>query len=348
MSGRETHTAVSDELAALVHALPHLHGDAKLMAVDAILTNLRDHSPRVGQLVAGIVTGLDGRMRGTPMSEHGPYDGAAQWDEGRALVDCLVLTIKVVELQAALAAFEIAPGSDARVDGDLRVWFVERDGVRFCIAKVGTDGNTESAIIFGRLYAALHPRTAVLVGMAGGLKGKVSAGDVVVAQHVHAYDFRKLTKDGERRRAKTYRVDDAILREVEDLPVVRPSWFAEVGDDLRTLARAGRAGDGATVPGDDWKPKVVRGDVLAGASLIEDDSLADLAAQHHDRVRAVEMEGAGFAAAADEVRIPWMVIRGIADVGDENRDDSWQFGSTFIAARFLRDGIGFGIIQLGI
>ena len=348
MTTPNTHTDASDELAGLVHALPHLNGTAKLMALDAILTNLGENFPRVGQLVAGVVTGLDSQLKGTPMSEHGQYDGAAQWDERRALVDCLVLTVKIVELQAVLAAFSIDSSKSTQVDGDLRVWFVELNGVRFCIAKVGTDGNTESAIILGRLYTALHPRTAVLVGMAGGLAPKVGPGDVVVAQQVHAYDFRKLTKDGPKRRAKTYRVDDAILREVEDMPLLHPGWFFEVAHDLRAIAQSGKAGAEVIMPADDWRPKVVRGDVLAGASIIEDDSLGDLAEEHHDRVRAVEMEGAGFAAAADEVRIPWMVIRGIADVGEDGRHDGWQYGSTYVAARFLRDGLEHGIIRLGL
>ncbi len=339
-------TRTSRELAGLVQALPHLHGDAKLMALDAILTNLREHAPRVGQLVAGIVSGLDPLVKENLVKEHGVYHGESQWDEPTALADCLVLTVKSVELEAALAAFDVDVLGHTIVDGDLRVWFVEHDDVRFCIAKVGTDGNSESAIVFGRLYAALHPRSAVLLGMAGGLAGKVSPGDVVVAQHVHAYDFRKLTKVGEKRRAKTYRVDDVLLRQVEDMRIVRKSWPTEVADDLRSLIRGGHADDDARLPAEDWRPKVVRGDVLAGASLIEDDSLAALAEQHHDRVRAVEMEGAGFAAAADEVRIPWLVIRGIADVGDENRDDTWQFGSTYVAARFLRDGLALGIVNL--
>lgn len=68
--------------------------------------------------------------------------------------------------------------------------------------------------------------------------------------------------------------------------------------------------------------------------------------EHHDRVRAIDMESAGFAAACDEQRLPWLVVRGIADAVDEDRDDAWQFGSTFVAARYVRDGLKVGVLKL--
>lgn len=344
---RGTHTPASNEVAGLLQALPHLTGDTKLMAVDAILTNLSSTSPQVASLAAGLIRAFDSQIGEDMMTEIGAYEGSAKWDEGQSLVDCLILTIKVVELEAALAAFGVDVKATTVVDEDQRVWFVEHDGRRYCIAKVGTDGNAESAIVFGRLYAALHPKSAVLVGMAGGLASKVDPGDIVFAQHVYAYDFRKLTVDGKVNRAKTYKVDDAMLREAEDMKIHDPGWFARVSHDLRQLTQAlNDEGETHTVPDEAWKPKIHRGDVLAGSSLVEDGSLEEMRLDYHDRVRAIEMEGAGFAAACDEQRLPWLVVRGIADVGDENRDDNWQFGSTYVAARYVRDGLALGLLKL--
>jgi nucleoside phosphorylase len=68
--------------------------------------------------------------------------------------------------------------------------------------------------------------------------------------------------------------------------------------------------------------------------------------EHHDRVRVIEMEGAGFVAASDEQDLRWLVLRGFANVGDENRDDTWQFGSTYVAARYVRDGLALGLLKL--
>lgn len=342
------HTPISDELAGLLRALPHLKGDAKRMALDAILSNLRYSAPRVARLVAEIIGALDTEIGDAVVQEFGQYDGTAGWDEiGESTVDCLLLTIKSVELQAVLAAFGVPFDSYQIADRDLRHWRVEHDGRRYAIAKVGTDGNAEAAIYFGRLYAALRPLTAVMVGMAGGLHGKVSAGDVVVAEHVYAWDFRKLVADGELRRAKTSRVNDRYIRDVTDIDSLASGWRTKVARDLRIVLAAGDYdSEGATIPTDGWRPKVERGDILAGSSLVEDGSLPDLAVKHHDRVRAVEMESAGFAAACEELDVPWLVVRGIADAGEPGRDDHWQFGSTFVAARLVRDGLASGALNL--
>lgn len=343
----DTPTQSSSELAALVHALPHLRGDARLMATDAILTNLRENSPRVATLVLGIITAFDPALGEDLMTEIGPYEGSAKWDEVQSLTDCLILTIKTEELRAVLAAYGIDPASFTTVDRDLRVWFFDHGGRRYCVGKVGTDGNTESAIVFGRLYTALRPKAAVLVGMAGGVKGKVAPGDVVVGEHIYAYDFRKLSTEGPIRRTKTYKVDDALLRESEDMDLIDPSWFAGVSHDVRgQLQKSADEGKTVTIPDETWRPRVVRGDVLAGGSLVEDGSLPTFALEHSDKVRAAEMEGAGFAAAGDETGIPWLVVRGIADIGENGRDKTWQFGSTFVAARYVRDAIANGVLKI--
>ena len=71
----------------------------------------------------------------------------------------------------------------------------------------------------------------------------------------------------------------------------------------------------------------------------------------------IEMEGAGFAAACSALRIPWLVVRGIADYGDQDvsiaadgsevkRGKSWQFPSTYVAAAYIRDMVITGRVPL--
>jgi nucleoside phosphorylase len=342
-----THTPDSDELAGLLAALPNLHGDAQRMAVDAILYNLESTAPQVARIVGAVVSALDEPARKAIEERFTGYDGNLPLADAKtSLVDCLILTIKEVEWRAALAAFDVPMASFTHVD-DQTVHFFERDGLRYAIAPVGVDGNTESAIMFGRYYEALHPRAAVLVGMAGGVLGKVKPGDVVVAKHVHAYDFRKLTEDGTLPRTKTYNVPDRVARKAESMLVFERSWFRDVVENLRNvLSTDAYASKGSVVPKEGWEPQVTAGDVLAGGSLIEDGSLPDWAKHMNEKIKAAEMEGAGFAAAADELSIPWMVVRGIADNGKEGRKDNWQFGSTYVAASWLRAAIRLKMVDL--
>ncbi|MBN8425644.1 hypothetical protein JF531_14070 [Microbacterium esteraromaticum] len=131
------------------------------------------------------------------------------------------------------------------------------------------------------------------------------------------------------------------------MEILNRGWSAALAHDLRVIAQnAAEEEAGYTVPDEKWKPRVVRGDILAGGSLVEDGSLPTFALEHSDKVRAVEMKEAGFAADGLETGIPWLVVRGIADVGEEGRDKTWQFGATFIAARFVRDGIAKGVLKI--
>ena len=341
-----THTPESDELAGLLAALPDLQGDAKLMAVDAVLDRLDATAPGVARIVAAVVSALDPASRVALSERFREYDGSLPVDSAhKSLADCLVLTIKPVEWRAALAAFDV-PMGDFTFLSDLPVHFAERDGRRYAIASVGHDGNTESAILFGQLYQALRPRAAVLVGMAGGVRGKVEPGDVVVAEHIHAYDFRKLTVDGPLNRAKTYRVPDRLTRQAESTTVLNREWFMSVGTSLReVLDTDDYDTNGSVEPDVGWRPNVVSGDVLAGGSLVEDGSLPAWARAFNEKVKAAEMEGAGFAAACSEVDIPWMVIRGIADVGEDGREGNWQFASTYAAASWLRTALDKRLID---
>lgn len=55
----------------------------------------------------------------------------------------------------------------------------------------------------------------------------------------------------------------------------------------------------------------------------------------HDRIYALEMEGAGFAATCHHVGIDWAVVRGVADRGEEQRSKAWQPVATAAAAGFV-------------
>lgn len=337
------------EVAGLLQALPHLHGQARLMGIDTILSRLDVTAPEVAKIAYALLAASDRALDSAQTGALGPYLGAPLTQEARpSTVDLLILTIKNIELQAVLAAFGKKLGSPDSWVAERAVWRTRRGDQRLAIAAVGVDGNAESAIAFGRLYEALRPRAAALVGMAGGVKGAVKTLDVVVADQVFAYDFRKLTPAGEIPRFKTYSPPDSLIRAVELMPTLDRAWYAHLGTEMRTVMRSG---DYETAesrePAETWRPRVVRGGVLAGGRLIEDGTLPAFARSIHDQIRAAEMEGAGFAAAAVEAHLPWLVLRGVADIGEDSRPKEWQFAATYAAAAFLRDGAAVGALRLG-
>lgn len=274
-------------------------------------------------------------------------------------LDLLVLTVKKVEFLACLQAFNVSNvDPDIRLGEDCDLWLAEIDGLNVGIGVIGSDGNVEAAIEVNRIASQIRFSAAVLVGMAAGLQSEVKKGDVVVSSWVAAYDFVRATPTEYVSRAKLYPGDSRAWQRMAQLEPSRLAWAEKIRREVESCKVFGGIEDGEEEKLEDWRPNFKPGVILAGSRLIEDDSIKDLKSQVNDRAIAAEMEGAGFAAACTAMRVPWLVIRGIADYGKGDvglavaaddypievaeslkRGKSWQFPATFAAAAFVRDMI---------
>lgn len=273
-------------------------------------------------------------------------------------LDLLVLTPKGPELIAAMAAFGLSGPPSARLGEDSDLWLWMQDDLSLGLGVIGTDGNVEAAIELNRIASSIKVRAAALVGMAAGLEGEVNKGDIVIASWVVAYEFTRLTKRRYVSRAKPYQADMRSVQKVGQVAASYPNWGEALADELRGCKEfkgIERAEQEKLTR--QWRPKIKTGVVFAGSRLIEDGSLRKMKEQINDRGLAAEMEGAGFAAACSAQRIPWFVVRGIADYGDQDvatdrlgndvrRGKSWQFPSTYTAAAYVRDMVITGRIPL--
>jgi nucleoside phosphorylase/tetratricopeptide (TPR) repeat protein len=82
-------------------------------------------------------------------------------------------------------------------------------------------------------------------------------------------------------------------------------------------------------------PRVFRGPVATSNTLLKDPISRD---ELRDRylVKAVEMESSGIADATWDDRVGYLVIRGICDYGDANKNDTWQEYAAIVAAAYAR------------
>lgn len=291
-------------------------------------------------------------------------------------VDLLILTVKATELRSTLAAFGITHDTlpdIGRGSPGVRVWTKSQGDVRIGIGVIGTDGNAEAASALLGISSILPFKAAVLVGMAAGLESEVSLGDVVISSWVAAYEFVRTTPGRFHSRRKFYPADYPSVNQVSTL-LDAPAWGKRVSAAVREADGLGEVTGEHAALFQSWVPRLKTGVILSGSLLIEDDSLQDLKEEVHDRVVAAEMEGAGFAVACSAIRIPWLVVRGIADFGRGDasprggevvespipaltettelsdvlgaRNKSWQFPSSYAAASFVRDMVVTGRIGL--
>ncbi|WP_328858105.1 hypothetical protein OG579_03425 [Williamsia herbipolensis] len=335
---------------ALLHALDGMAaGPARTMVLEQFLHEICVSNPFASTLIASVLKAIypnDVTLIAEALATRVPQQGshATIMTEKQVDVDILLLTVKENEFLACLSAFGVAVGvPSVTLAHDCEVWRAEHSGVSYAIAIIGDDGNVESAIAMGKLWSFVQFKAAIMVGMAAGVRGKTKLGDVVFGSTILAYEFQRMTETGPKYQPKVYSPAGRLLQRLPTLTQVSPDWSKNTTYDLlEAVGFEGIADSEEEQLDPEWRTKIHTGAILAGGKLIEDGSLPQMRDDLHARVLAAEMEGAGFAAVCDNERVPWVVVRGVADYGEPQRRKSWQFPATFIACRLVRDAIPLG------
>jgi len=184
-------------------------------------------------------------------------------------------------------------------------------------------GNDEAAVSTVRVIERWHPAYILMVGIAGGVPGKVALGDVVVSDFVYYYEPAKRTPKGDQRRAQQFLSDRLLYGRA--LAYEAGEWRSDI-----TIARPGAAQ--ADVP----FPKAYFGAIGSGEKVIADARALSRLLKECPRLLAVAMEGAGVARAAAQQPHPppFIEVRGICDYANEQKNDDWQPFAAEAAAAF--------------
>lgn len=172
---------------------------------------------------------------------------------------------------------------------------------RVAVALVGGAGSANASQAMTRSVTRWRPRYALLVGIAGGLPtGGCAAGDVVVATEVFGYEYGKLDGGFQARPNWIYQVDPGLRASAQGFAAANPGWA-----------------EGLPEP----RPKVLFGPIAAGDKVVDDpsDPMFAAALRLWPKLQAVEMEGAGAAAAVEHLRaggshVGFLTVRGISDM----------------------------------
>ena len=188
-------------------------------------------------------------------------------------------------------------------------------------------GNDEAATATTRLLHRWHPANLLMVGIAGGVQGKVELGDVVVARFVFYYEMAKLTPEGEQRRSEQFPTDRLLLSR---------AYFYEETEWKGTIAvaRPGTSAIETVLPHVHFEP------IASGEKVIADSDTLPQLLRECPKLAAAAMEGAGVARAARSHTAPprFLEIRGICDFANSDKNDDWHRYAANAAAAFT---IGF-------
>jgi len=204
-----------------------------------------------------------------------------------------------------------------------------RNGVSVAAVCASGMGQLNAALVTRDIIAEWNPKKLFLVGIAAGLSDDVGLGDVVVSDQIVDYELGKITPSGAAPRWSVYR-SDARLREKfmnSDLA----EWIS-----LVTVQRP---------DGDKTVPKMHSGVVLSGNKVIADEKTAGALRSVWTRAAAIEMEAAGVAAALYQApgAPSFLMIKGICDRADSQKDDKWQAYAADVAGAFAMSFILGGL-----
>jgi nucleoside phosphorylase len=242
-------------------------------------------------------------------------------DAGASPVDILIVTVLPEEYAAVLRLLSNARSVQGRPDAPTlygwRIGTVERaqgGAYRVALALAGRAGTVNASQAVVRSVDRWKPRYVLLVGIAGGLPPSgCSVGAVVVSTEIYGYEYGKVDNGFHPRPNWVYQVDRGLCTSAQAFVAATPEWFT----------------------GGAPSPKVLFGPVASGDKVVDDPSEPFFAAvlKQWPKLQAVEMEGAGAAAAIDElhamgVRVGFLMVRGISDMPRPPNERAGQAAQT--------------------
>ncbi|OPB40202.1 ankyrin repeat protein [Trichoderma guizhouense] len=218
---------------------------------------------------------------------------------------------------------------------------------------------TSSAATFATWMISAFPsiKFGLMVGIGGGIAPKVRLGDVVVSAPTGQYpgvvqwDYGKAEKGGEFKQTGSLNNPPALLRtaltKLRTENELSGSKIPEYLDELRQrwprlvskYTWSELLKDPLHIPAaeeDEGKPRETRvhyGLIASGNQVIKDAEFRDRLDQRYDgNVLCVEMEAAGLMN-----NFPCIVIRGICDYADSQKNKDWQEYAAAVAAAFAKE-----------
>ncbi|KAF3906944.1 hypothetical protein AA313_de0207952 [Arthrobotrys entomopaga] len=198
-----------------------------------------------------------------------------------------------------------------------------------CLPKdwVGTSRATKVAAQMTSTFPNI--KIILMVGIGAGIPSHVSLGDVVISTEWTQWDFGK-TKDGiyEYVEKRCY-PPDALLSVISKFEAEHIRQQAKASQYLERLKY--QFPDLAFPRGALESLRVHYGLIASGNQVIKDANLRDSICRNlRDKVLCIEMEAAGL------ISFPAVIIRGICDFADSNKNDDWHEYAAFVAAAFAK------------
>lgn len=183
-------------------------------------------------------------------------------------------------------------------------------------------GPTDAAARAAQIVKRWNPNYILLVGIACGVKGEASHGDILLATQVADYTLGK--QQGGRRRVR-WNVSPCGASLLDSAINLSSQWQRRIAVQ--------RPGGG--------RSRVCRGVVASGGDVVADDRVVAAYSAAWPKLVGIEMEAGGIAAAVHQTveRPEFLMIKGVSDFGSDKHDPGvlpWRIYACDAAAAFAR------------
>ncbi len=187
----------------------------------------------------------------------------------------------------------------------------EKGSPRGVALQVPNIGRIEAAVIVTKALHIWNPAVLLLVGLSGGFEvNSVTCGDVLIATEIIDFELQKATQSGREIRWRKFTPSPKLLDTAKET-----SQKECFGDRFRDT-------------------RVHFGPVFSGEKVIASKSFTQELQSWNKDALGVEMEGSGVATAVRHHDLEFLMVRGVADMADENKSDIHQERASNAAADF--------------
>lgn len=169
-------------------------------------------------------------------------------------------------------------------------------------------GMAMSSSLTTRAILAFNPKLVIMIGICAGRRDKVNLGDILFADQVYDYTAGKISKGEKFVRPRSISLDDEIKQ-----ILLSPEMNIQ---DINGLIRAKWMENSIPVS----KSEVYIKAMGTGTSVIDDENIIEDAKKNQDELYGIDMEAYGVALASDVLHTPWLIVKGVQDFADGNKN----------------------------
>lgn len=259
--------------------------------------------------------------------------------DGAPLLVMCALPEEFTAMIERLGTTETAPTYFAEGGATVAIGSVNSAGEKVVVAVslLPRIGNVSAAMATLDAIDSVRPSRAVLAGIAAGLPGETQMGDIVVPQIIVGYEEVKLTDGAEAFHGSMPETKPEIIAQIKGWP------GADAWSEAWTVNRD--TVESATHHERPSGPVRLLFDAMAsGEKVIASAHRAAALTAFNRKVISLDMEAFGFSAACTRRGIPFIVVKSISDLADDNKSDDFHSYCCAAAADLIAELVIGGIL----